>query len=103
MGFFVRVVLHYASPEAYSALHRGLSNIDIVDCIKGDDGVWYRMAPGEYVFDGAMRLEQLRDLTASIADTVWPSNSVFVCERGASAWRGLTPLTPSANTALFGR
>ena len=50
--FAIRVLLHRAGSTDYAALAQRLRTIGVVDVIRGEDGTWYRLPPGEYNYEG---------------------------------------------------
>jgi hypothetical protein len=96
--FTVRVVLHdNASWEDYDALHQRLARVGVVDVIRSDDGVWYRLPPAEYNYQGDISANDLRTAVAEIARTVRSSYAVLVTHAYARYWQGLEQI-PGPNS-----
>ncbi|PIG29419.1 hypothetical protein CLU93_3727 [Janthinobacterium sp. 35] len=87
--FTTRVELHGASAADYTVLHEKMGAMGFTDIIVGDNGIRYKMSPGEYNFEGTATIEQVI-LAAKAAATHTKRNwAVFVSEAVKRSWEGL--------------
>lgn len=89
MAFTIRIELHSANASHYADLARKLAAVGITDVVRGDNGVSYKMPPGEYNYEPLADISNVRQTCAGIAASVVPSYAVFVTQGEARAWIGL--------------
>lgn len=90
--YSIRVLLHGAEPEQYTALEDHLRAIGVVDVIMGDDGQWYQLPPGEYTMTSNLGLEAARGTVYHIAEAISSFPAVYVTQSAGRAWVGLRSL-----------
>lgn len=88
-SFTIRVLLHKAGSADYASLAHRLRAIAVVDVIRGDDGTWYRLPPGEYHYEGEAKSAQLMAAVTRVADAVKPPSAVLVSQALRRQWHGL--------------
>lgn len=91
-AFSIRVELHRATWNDYVKLAGLLAAHAVVDTIRGDNGVVYKLPPAEYNFEGNATAEQVRQAVAATAAKVVPSYAVVVSEATKRVWVGLQPM-----------
>lgn len=87
--FTIRVELHGASAADYTLLHEQMGAMGFTDIIVGDNGIRYKMSPGEYNFEGTATIQQViaaAETAASRTNRKW---AVFVSEAVKRMWEGL--------------
>ena len=89
MAFTIRIELHNANSTHYADLARKLAGVNITDVVRGDDGVNYKMPPGEYNYEPSADINNVRQTCAGIAASVVPSYAVYVTQGEVRAWIGL--------------
>jgi len=97
--FTIRVTLHGASWQEYVDLAAKLRAQEIVDVIRSDPGVWYRLPDGEYNYEGNASAGQIHNTVATIASSVVATlPAVLVTESVRRIWSGLE-IVKVANSA----
>lgn len=90
-NFTIRVVLHDASWPEYIQLAAALGIHGVVDVISSDNGLRWKLPPGEYHFTGVMTATQVLDMCKAAASLTGKRHAVFVAEAIELAWAGLDP------------
>ena len=87
--FTVRVELHNASFDDYTALHSAMEQRGFSRLIQSDDGRTYHLPWAEYSGSGSLSSAQVRDIAKAAADSTGKKNGVLVTESNSRAWAGL--------------
>jgi hypothetical protein len=87
--FTVRIELHDARWDDYTALHSAMEQIGFTRHIRGDNGRTYRLPWAEYNGFGNLSCVQVRNIAQEVANQTGKKNSVLVTEAVSRAWSGL--------------
>lgn len=87
--FTIRVELHDANWQHYVDLAADLGSKGITDVVTADDGVSYKMSPGEYNYVGAATIEAVYNAAVASAAKTGRRHAVFVSECTQRKWMGL--------------
>lgn len=93
--FTIRVVLQVRPTiHHFRALTKWLQACGITDQMRSDEGDWYTLPQGEYyTMDPLIKIEDVRDTVAGLADAIKPGCEVMVTEGERRAWSGLAQVS----------
>jgi hypothetical protein len=89
-SFTVRIELEGNPQEKhYDKLHKAMARKGFTRFIKGRGGVWYRLPHAEYVRQGNLTVQRVRDDAFAAAAYAWPKFQILVTQARSRAWCGL--------------
>lgn len=94
--FTIRVELHNASWNDYLLLAQRLAARGIVDVIQSDEGVWYKLPPAEYNYEGNASLSAVQQVAGEVASSVSARFALLVSECAQRGWQGLQVVKASS-------
>jgi hypothetical protein len=87
--FMIRVELHSATYPDYVQLAKALAAQNVIDTIKGDNGLWYKLPPAEYQCIANLTPEAVRQIVATAAATTGKTYAIVVTQSAGMSWSGL--------------
>jgi hypothetical protein len=90
-SYSIRVELHDATWADYVNLAQFLGNNGIVDTILGDDGIRYKMSPGEYNYFGPNTFDKVYTAAVTCAAMTGRKHAVTMAAVTTWRWVGLKP------------
>jgi hypothetical protein len=88
-NFTVRIELHNATWDDYTALHVAMEQKGFSRLIQGENGRTYHLPWAEYTGTGNLSCAQVRDIAQTAANQTGKKNSILVTEAVSRAWSGL--------------
>lgn len=92
-SYTVRVVIKDGSFADYALLWDRMGRKGFTDEIRGDNGVVYKMPPGEYDLpESVLDTVQVREIAKEAASSTGREHAIFVTEAASRAWFNLPPI-----------
>lgn len=87
--FMIRVLLHGGTWDDYVDMAKCLAGRGIIDVIVAENGVRYKLPPGEYTLTSGSAIEDVLNAVKACANTTAKANAVVVSVAERTMWNGL--------------
>ncbi|WP_431288807.1 type V toxin-antitoxin system endoribonuclease antitoxin GhoS [Roseateles chitinivorans] len=87
--YTVRIELHSATWDHYKKLYEHMARAGFADILTSDDGVKYKMPPGEYNIETSDTREKILASAKACAGRVASKYAVLVTQSAGRSWDGL--------------